>query len=189
LYEYIIMADDAFFTDGLVLIFLVILFLLIATWAFFKDRKAYKRTKRFNNYYPTLVAGLFVIAGFATAYILEARDNSPILLEAGYDGGFNGAWFEFREDGTYKFANSGGIGATYTRGKYQFNGNRIILDRDNLDGAVLTRFLLIRTREQDERPIKANGRRPEMLLYQVDSDDSIVDRETVFVVHEDRRKK
>jgi hypothetical protein len=113
------MADDAFFIDGLALTFLAILFLIIATWGFFKDRKEYKRTKKFNSYHP------------------------PVLLQAGYDGGFNGAWFEFREDGTYKFANSGGIGATYIRGKYRLKGNNIILDRDNLDNAVLTKFLLI----------------------------------------------
>ena len=25
------------------------------------------------------------------------------MIQAGYDGGYNGAWFEFRQDGTYKF--------------------------------------------------------------------------------------
>lgn len=53
-----------------------------------------------------------ILFSFAVnAFVLILRDNSYVLIHAGYDGDFNGAWFEFREDGTYKFVDHAGIGA------------------------------------------------------------------------------
>lgn len=188
LYAYLSMIDDESFTNDFTLSFFGILFLIIAIWSFSKDKKKYNQNKNISSYFPTVITGLFIIAAFATQRIMIARDSSPVLLKAGYDGGFNAAWFEFREDGTYEFVNSGGIGATYTRGKYRLTGDNIILDRDSLDGAMKTKYLLIRAKEREEFRRNPRSPLPEMMLYQVDSDNNIVDRGLAFVVHEDNRK-
>jgi hypothetical protein len=188
LYTYIATIDDDIFTNSFILIFLIALFLITSVWSFFKDKRDYSLTHQIVSYSPAAVTLIFVSVIFITQRIMIARDSSPVLIQAGYDGGYNGTWFEFREDGTYKFANSGGISVTYIRGAYKLNKNNIVLDKSNLDGAVTTQYLSIRTNDNDDPSLKRNGISPGKVLLLVNKDNNIIDKEMIFVVHEDHRK-
>jgi hypothetical protein len=181
-YKLIKTADDEFFLDGIVLGGLLIGLLLFLFLTIFKDTKEYRSTNSKLSFLPTAI-GLFTILTLVlTDYLLKSRDNSPVLIQAGYDGGYNGAWFDFREDGTYKFVNSGGIGATYFRGTYSLNDSIIILDKSNIDNVIQTQKLVIRkvySQDSKEKP----------MLYQINDRHEIVDKEFAFTVNEDNRDR
>lgn len=173
-------ADDGFFSDGIIFVLLLLLFALAFAWTFFKDKKAHRRTQLKASFIPTSAGILFIASFFITDAVLEARDKSPILIQAGYDGGYNGAWFEFRYDGTYKFANSGGIGATFFRGKYTLNDSLITLDRDNIDNVIKSRLLAIRN--------ITTFNRSENILYQINPQHQVIDNEYKFTIHMDKHQ-
>ncbi|MBI3235346.1 MAG: hypothetical protein HYZ42_15140 [Bacteroidetes bacterium] len=181
-YKLIKDADDEFIFDGIVLGSLLIVFLFALLWTNIKDSKEYKQTKSKLSFIPTLSGLLVIVSLIVSNYLLKSRDNSPVLIQAGYDGGFNGAWFDFREDGTYKFANSGGIGATYFRGTYTLKDSMIILDKSNIDIVIKTHNLVI-------RKIINQDSTTELLLYQINDRYEIVDKQFVFTVNEDNRNK
>ena len=104
------------------------------------------------------------------------RDNSPIVIQAGYDGGYNGAWFEFRKDGTYKFGNHAGVGAYYFRGKYELKDSIIILDKNRIDKVINTNKLAIRNENHENSTSK--------IIYQIDDNHKIIDKEFKFHVNE-----
>lgn len=167
--------------DGMIMLFIVVLFILAFVWTLYKDNKVYRMTQSKISYIPTSIGILFITSFFITNSVLAARDKSPILIQAGYDGGFNGAWFEFREDGTYKFINSGGIGATYFRGKYILKDSIITLDKSNIDNAIQSNLLAIRRTEMLDTT--------EQVVFQINSQHQVVDKEFKFRINIDKRKK
>jgi hypothetical protein len=170
-YKLINNADNEFVFDFIVVGILLIVLLITLLWTINKDTKEYRQTKSKQSFIPTSV-GLFVIMTLiGTDYFLKLRDSSPLLIQAGYDGGFNGAWYDFRKDGTYKFGNHSGIGATYIRGAYILKDSLIILDKPNVDIGILTNTLVFR-----------NGS-----LYHINDRHEIVDKEFVLNVYEDNR--
>jgi hypothetical protein len=173
-------ADDEMIFDNVIIGFFVILFVLALVWTFFKDKNAHKRTQLKSSFIPTTTGILFIVSFFITNTVLAARDNSPILIQAGYNGGYNGAWFEFRKDGTYKFGNSSGIGATYFRGKYNLNDSLITLDRENIDNVVQSRILAIRN--------TSTFGTIEKIIYQINPQHEVIDKEFKFTVHIDNHK-
>jgi len=78
------------------------------------------------------------------ALILSLRDSSPIIISAVYNGDFNGAYFKFREDGTYKFVDYAGIGADITRGNYVIKDSLITLDESTIGNVIVSNQLAIR---------------------------------------------
>lgn len=175
-------ADDEFIFDGIILGMLFIFFLLVLMWINIKDRKEYQKTKSKFSFIPTVLGFIVILTMVTTDYILKSRDSSPVLIQAGNDGGYNAAWFDFREDGTYKFANSGGIGASYFRGKYILKDSIIILDKSNIDNVVQTKSLVLRKVVNQDSTTK-------FLLYQINDKYEIVDKEFAFTVHEDNRRR
>jgi hypothetical protein len=174
-------ADDETMFDGMIILFIVVLFILAFAWTLYKDNKVYRMTQSKISYIPTSIGILFIASFFITNSVLAARDKSPILIQAGYDGGFNGAWFEFREDGTYKFGNSGGIGATYSRGKYILKDSIITLDKSNIDNVIQSKLLAIRKTEMLDTT--------EQVVYQINSQHQVVDKDFKFIINIDKRKK
>lgn len=166
----------AFMLIGLHLIFLALLICLVVL-----DVNTYKKRKLKICFLPSAVGAFAALSIFLTHIILISRDSSPIILQAGFDGGFNGCWFEFREDGTYKFGNSGGIGATYTRGVYVVKDSVIYLDKSNIDDTKLTNKLVIR-----EENDYCGSRK---MLYQLNDKKEVVDEDFAFVLNVDKRKK
>lgn len=166
----------AFMLTGLHLIFLAVLICVLAL-----DVNAYKKHKLKICFLPSAVGSFAALSIFLTHFVLMSRDSSPTIMQAGYDGGFNGCWFEFREDGTYKFGNSSGIGATYTRGVYVIKDSIIYLDKPNIEDTELTNKLVIRE-ENDYYGTRE-------MLYQLNDMKEIVDKDFAFVLNIDKRTK
>ena len=168
-------------TDDIMIVFVVVIFIIAFLWTLSRDSKAYMQTSLKLSFIPSVVGAIFILSFFVTNSVLAARDKSPILLQAGYDGGFNGAWFEFREDGTYKFGNSGGIGATYSRGKYLLKDSLITLDKESIHNTIQSKFLVIKKEEIMDTL--------EQVIYQINQENQIIDKDFKFIIHVDKRNK
>jgi len=168
-------ADTEIIFDGIIYAFLILIFLIFLGFAINKDLKKFKKYKSWKSFIPSMFGFLILISFFATGISLKLRDNSPIIIQAGYDGGYNGAWFEFRKDGTYKFGNHAGIGADYFRGKYKLKDSIIILDKNEIDKVINTNKLAIRN-END-------GNSDSKIIYQIDENHNVIDKEIKFHVN------
>jgi len=155
--------------------FMALPFVIAVGWALYKDFKTYSLSRNFYSFASTLTGAIFISTFFIIKIRLAGRDNSPVIIHAGYDGGSNGAWFEFRKDGTYKFANFSGIGIDYFRGDYIITDNVITLGKDYKQNGLQTQFLVFR-----EKIIQGTT---ETVLYQIDAKQNIVDSQTFFIVH------
>lgn len=165
------MVFQEFVYGGLILIFLILLGISLR-----KDILKYKEAKNWKSFFPTIIGMTILLSFLASSLVLKIRDNSPVIIQAGYDGGFNGAWFDFRKDGTYKFANSGGIGADFFRGKYTLADTIITLDKTEIDNVIKTNKLAIREIENfDSTKIK--------VIYQIDENHNIIDKNFCFIVN------
>lgn len=169
-------ADTEMIFDGIISVSMILVFLIFLGFAINKDLKKNKSEKNWKNFFPTIIGISFLISFFVVNINLSLKDNSPILIQAGYDGGFNGAWFEFREDGTYKFGNHAGIGADYFRGKYELKDSIITLDRNEIDNVIKTNKLAIRNEVYGDSVSK--------IIIQIDENHTIVDNEIKFRVNE-----
>lgn len=165
------MVFQEFVYGGLILIFLILLGISLR-----KDILKYKEGKNWKSFFPTIIGMTILLSFLASSLVLKIRDNSPVIIQAGYDGGFNGAWFDFRKDGTYKFANSGGIGADFFRGKYTLSDTIITLDKTEIDNVIKTNKLAIREiKNFDSTKIK--------VIYQIDENHNIIDKNFCFIVN------
>lgn len=174
--------DDEFIFDGFILIWMIVIFMVAFIWINIRDIREYKRTKSKLSFIPTLIGLSMFISFLGVNHFLKSRDNSPLIIQAGYDGGFNGAWFEFREGGSYKFVNSGGIGATIFRGSYAMKDSIIVLDKSDIDNVIETKLLVIR-----EVHNYYYGARPVRMLFQINERHEIIDKEFCFTVNIDNR--
>jgi hypothetical protein len=174
-------ADDDFVFKSEIMILLAFIFIAVAAWIIYKDKKEFTKTKSRLSFLPTITALIFIVTFSITNICLANRDASPIIIQAGYDGGFNGAWVEFRKDGTYKFGNSGGIGVTYSRGKYILKDSLITLDKDNIENMIQSKLLVIRKEEIIDTL--------EQVIYQINQEHQIIDKDFKLVIHVDKRKK
>lgn len=169
-------ADTEMIFDGIIYGFLILIFLIFLAFAINKDLKKNKSSNNWKNFFPTIIGISFLISFVVININLSLKDNSPIIIQAGYDGGFNGAWFEFRKDGTYKLGNHAGIGADYFRGKYELKDSKITLDKNEIDKVIKTNKLAIRN--------KVYGDSVSKIIFQIDENHKIVDKEIKFTVNE-----
>jgi hypothetical protein len=165
------MIFQEFIYGSLILVFLVFLLLSI-----FKDLKKYRKERIWLNFIPTIIGMLILFSFIIINLSLKLRDNSPVIIQAGYDGGYNGAWFDFRKDGTYKFVNSGGIGADIFRGKYTIKDSIITLDKSNLE--------FLKTDKLAIRDIIHGSSSEGKIIYQIDNKHNIIDKDIYFFVNE-----
>lgn len=162
---------EEFIYGGIILIFLIFLGISLR-----KDVSKLKKNKDLKNFIPSIVGIIILLSFLVVNIVLKYRDNSPIIIQAGYDGGFNGCWFDFRKDGTYKFANSGGIGADFFRGKYTLSDSIITLDKMEIDKVIKTNKLAIREiKNFDSTKIK--------VIFQIDKNHNIIDKNFYFIVN------
>ncbi|SKC11888.1 hypothetical protein SAMN05660477_03136 [Soonwooa buanensis] len=169
-------ADNEMIFDGLIYGFLIIIFLIFLGFAINKDIKKYKNYKKWESFIPSIFGFIILISFFITGITLNMRDNSPIIIQAGYDGGYNGAWFEFRKDGTYKFVNHAGIGADHFRGKYELKDSIITLDKNEIDKVINTNKLAIRNENYGDSTLR--------IIYQINDNHKVIDKEIKFQVNE-----
>lgn len=153
--------------------FLLFLFLIFLGFSLNKDFKKFKISKSWKSYFPSLIGLLILVSFGITSLVLDMRDNSPTIIHAGYDGDFNGAWFEFREDGTYKFVDHAGIGADITRGNYQMKDSIIILDKSTIGNVIVSNKLAIR--------IDSTG---EKKMFQIDEKHSVVNDKFKLIIND-----
>ncbi|HEX7869838.1 MAG TPA: hypothetical protein VF455_06965 [Chryseobacterium sp.] len=158
--------------------FLLLLFLIFLGFSINKDFKKFKISQSFKSYTPSIIGFLILISFGINALILCLRDSSSVVIQASYDGGYNGAWFEFREDGTYKFVDHAGIGADITRGNYEIKDSLITLDKSKIGNIIVSNKLAIRDENYgDSKKVK--------LLYQIDEKHSVIKRDFKFFIHEE----
>jgi len=154
--------------------FLLLLFLIFLGFSINKDFKKYQITKSFKSFIPTIIGLLILISFAVNALVLSLRDRSPVLIQASYDGDFNGAWFEFRKDGTYKFVDHAGLGADITRGKYEINDTLIFLDKSKIGNVIIANKLAIRMDSTNRK-----------VLIQIDEKHSVLNDKFKFIVNND----
>ncbi|WP_312076343.1 hypothetical protein [Chryseobacterium sp.] len=120
---------------------------------------------------------MILISFAVVSLILNIRDNSRVIIYAVYDGDFNGAWFEFREDGTYKYVDHAGIGADITRGNYQIKDSIITLDKNKIGNMIVSNTLIIREENYGNSKYK--------VLYQINKNNIIINRNFKFLIDND----
>lgn len=157
--------------------FLLLLFLIFLGFSINKDFRKYQITKSFKSFIPTIIGLLILISFAVNALVLSLRDRSPVLIQASYNGDFNGAWFEFREDGTYKFVDHAGVGADITRGNYQMKDSIIILDKNEIGNIIVSNILLLREENYGDSKFK--------VLYQINKNHIIINHNFKFLVNDD----
>ena len=169
-------ADTEMIFDGIIYGFLILIFLIFLGFSLNTDYRKYKYKKSWKNLIPSIIGILILISFIITSLILKMRDNSPVIIQAGYDGGYNGAWFEFRKDGTYKFVNHAGIGADYFRGNYELTDSIITLDKNEIANVIKTQTLAIRH--------ESYGNSTSKIIFQIDENHKVIDKEIKFFVNE-----
>lgn len=157
--------------------FLLLLFLIFLGFAVSKDFKKYRISKSLKSFIPSTIGFLILISFAVNAFVLSLRDHSRVIMHAGYDGDFNGAWFEFREDGTYKFVNHAGIGADITRGNYEIKDSIITIDRSKIGNVIVSNTLLFREENYGDSKFK--------VLYQINKNHIIINTNIKFLVNDD----
>ena len=108
------------------------------------------------------------------------QNNSPCLLHAIYDSGSSGCSFYFRKDGTFEWANGGGLGGGTTEGKYTINGDIITLNKIGFDRVIKSERLLITSTHP-------NSLSSGTFLIQVDKENKLIDSMFIFTVNIDKR--
>lgn len=170
-------ADTEMVFQEFVYAFLLLLFLIFLGFTVNKDLKKYHISKSLKSFIPSIIGFLILFSFAVNAFVLSLRDNSYVLIHAGYDGDFNGAWFEFREDGTYKFVDHAGIGADITRGNYQMKDSIIILDKNEIGNIIVSNTLLFREENYGDSKFK--------VLYQINKNHIIINPNFKFLVNDD----
>ncbi len=179
IYKLINGADNVFFFDGVILYGLEFIFICILCYSLFIDREDYQQTKSNLSFLPTTIGFLILVSFCITQLLIESRNNSKLIIQANYDGGFNGCGFEFREDGSYKFFN--GSGFDYFRGRYELKDSIIILDKTDIDNVIKSGRLLIRELISENTSTK--------IIYQINNNNQIIPNLLDFNVNEDYRNK
>ena len=161
---------------------LLIIGITLFVWTITKDIKAYNSSKQIKNFTLTFICLIFI----AIISILEIKINidfnKPTLLKAFYDGDFNGTGIDFKKDGTYIFDNSAIGMSDYYYGTYKINGNKITLDKDQIDNLTNLKYLELRENQLEE------GKR-ELYLYQIDINGKKIEQSTEYRITIDNRKK
>lgn len=151
-------------------------------WTIYKDYKQYRATDK-RKYLIGIFLGLtFLTTIFGIIWKNESDLNKPTLVRVCYDGDFNGTGIDFKTDGTYIFDNSAIGLSDYTYGTYKIKGQKITLDKNEIENIIKTNLLEI-------KDIKENG--VDYLageyLFQIGPNGSEIKRATKFRVVEDNR--
>ena len=138
-------SESDFIFDGFVFLFIGVAGLSFLLWTILKDKKEYKLTKKLVCYLPTLTGMIFILLILSLNFYQDRKMNSPTLLSAFYDGGFNGFSIDLKDDGNYVMANGSGLGQYYLYGTYTILDSIITLDKSNIDNIIKTNRLAIST--------------------------------------------
>lgn len=174
---------SAFLFDLILFGALSIIGLIFLIWSLFTDLKQFRSKKKILSLFPLGLGIVFTVIIWIWNFQIIADFDKPTLVRIFYDGDFNGTGIDFKRDGTYIFDNSAIGLSDYIFGEYDISGNRIILDKSNLDNVVVTSQLEIRpkTIENSER------QKTEYYVFQIDENGNIMANEIEFRLVVDNR--
>jgi hypothetical protein len=89
-------ADGDFVFDFIVFFFIGGLGVGFYIWTTLKDNKECILIRNLTSYLPTFTGVDFLGIIFSTNYYQDKRRNSPTLLKAFYDGGYNGILIDLK---------------------------------------------------------------------------------------------
>jgi hypothetical protein len=183
-------ASEDFFFDGIVFLFIGVIGLSIFIWTIRKDIQEYKQSNNLTSYLPTMTGLVFLLTILGLHLYQNSKTNSPTLISAFYDGGFNGFSIELKENGNYIMANGSGLGQSYFYGTYSINDSIVTLDKSNIDNVIVTNKLVIRTITNifQQDTIEGEDTTYENYIYQLDKNGNTLE-EDIFRVTEDNRNK
>jgi hypothetical protein len=163
---------------------LSIIGLIFLIWSLLTDLKHFRAKKEIFSLIPIGLAITFTAIIWIWNVQINSNFDKPTLVRIFYDGDFNGTGIDFKADGTYIFDNSAIGLSDYVYGKYEINGNRIVLDKNNLDNVVVTNQLVIRPKviEYSDRTETDN------YVYQIDEEGNVLKNATEFRLVVDNRK-
>ena len=163
---------------------LSIIGLTFLIWSLFTDLKHFRAKKKTFSLIPIGLAIIFAAIILIWNVQINSNFDKPTLVRIFYDGDFNGTGVDFKTDGTYIFDNSAIGLSDYVYGKYEINGNRIVLDKKTLDNVVLTNQLEIRPKviEYSDRT------ETDKYVYQIDEKGNILKNATEFRLVIDNRQ-
>lgn len=155
---------------------------VVFVWTLIKDIMLFVSEKRILNFSLTFLNLFFLSIILIMEVQIQNTFEKPSLIKVFYDGDFNGTGIDFKKDGTYIFDNSAIGFSDYYYGTYKIVGNKITLDRDEIDNLTGLKFLEFRYKELSKGET-------ELYLFHVDSLGNLVQKSSFeFRVVEDNRK-
>lgn len=115
---------------------------------------------------------MIIIFTVSCFYIYKFRlDSSPILFRATTMIDFNADFFDFREDGSYKFTRWTFLGSDSYRGRYEIKDSIVwLLDSQNILSVKDVQLVLKTNR------FVIRGDSTSQYLYQIDNDNQIIEK-------------
>lgn len=167
-------------------IYLVLVILGVLAWGLilFRDLKLYKKKQEFKYLMTSIAGGLFIMIALGISWNINRDLKKPTLVKVLYNGDYYGNVMDFKKDGTYIFDNYF-LGSHYTYGNYQINGDEIMLDRNEIDGAIISnqlKILPVSVQYIDEN-------KEEFYVFQVDESGEKIQNALEFRVTIDNRKR
>lgn len=175
---------STFVFDFIIFGILLLIGIIFLIWSLFTDLKQFRTDKKLLYLIPLGLGIAFTSIIWIYNFQINANFNKPTLIRIFYDGDFNGTGIDFKTDGTYIFDNSAIGQNDYLYGEYKISGNRIILDKGNLDNVVVTNQLEI----QPEIIKHPDRTEVQNYVYQTDKRGNVLKNETKFRLVLDNRK-
>lgn len=138
-------ATEDFIFDGIIFFFIGVVGLMFFVWTIRLDYQEYKQSKTIISYLPTKIGFVFILMISGLHVYQKKIINSPTLIRAFYDGGYNGISIDLKENGDWIIANGSGLGQSYFYGSYSIIDSIITLDEIDFDEVLNSDKLVIRT--------------------------------------------
>lgn len=113
---------------GILMYIVGALYLLLSIGNFGLDLGAFKRTRSYRSFVPSVLSLLIGLVCLIVYLPLKKQLDTPSLVVAHSIGGFGGIRLELKEDGTFILLD-GGIGVTREFGTYHLSDSLIIFDK------------------------------------------------------------
>jgi len=184
-------ASEDFFFDGIIFLFIVVIGFSIFIWTIRKDIQEYKQSKTLTSYLPTMTGPAFILTILGLHLYQDSKTNSPTLIRAFYDGGYNGFSIDLKENGNYIMANGSGLGQSCFYGSYTIKDSIVTLDKSNIDNVISTNKLVIRTITNifQQDTIEGGDTTYTDWIFQIDRNGKELNTDFHFRVTDDNRLK
>lgn len=172
----------SFFGDVIVLLIVTIFWVFFFCRNIYRDICELRASKHWFNMLPTFTGVMFFLLNVSVSRYYENKVSAPALLFAVYDAGVTQFTISLNQDGSYVMSNGTGLGQCYFYGSYSIDGDTIVLDKNNIDGVIVSDRLLIQDSPND---YSASTR----VVCQINDQGEKIDNYFNFMVISDFRKK